>query len=197
MGYIKRRISLRIKVEKSCGLKILERIRIATALPYIKGRLLDIGCGYNNLVKNYKDYKEGKGIGVDVHPWPGVDQVVKNSACLDFPDKSFDTISFLASLNHIHNRDEVLKEAYRLLRPSGVLLITMIPSWIGNFWHYFSDSVWGEGKKGRTLKKGEVGGMAPSEVIKLAKEAGFVLKKRGKFMLGLNNLFVFGKPLSL
>lgn len=181
---------MRVKVEKSCGLKILEKIRIAQVLPHIRGKLLDVGCGYNNLVKNYKG---GEGIGVDVFPWPGVDLVVKNSARLDFPDRSFDTISFLASLNHIHNREEILKEAYRLLKPNGVLLVTMIPSWIGNFWHNFSESVWGEKKKGRTFREEEVGGINPGEVIKLVEEACFTLKIRKKFMLGLNNLFIFKK----
>lgn len=46
--------------------KKLEGVRISTVLPYIKGDLLDIGCGMNNLTKLY-----GAGIGVDVHDWGG------------------------------------------------------------------------------------------------------------------------------
>jgi len=34
-------------------------------LPHIRGRLLDIGCGTNKLVKSYM----GEGIGVDVYQW--------------------------------------------------------------------------------------------------------------------------------
>ena len=40
---------------------MLESRRLAVALPYVRGRLLDIGCGYNNLVRAY-----GSGVGVEV-----------------------------------------------------------------------------------------------------------------------------------
>jgi len=45
-----------------------ERFRLAQVLPYVRGALLDIGRGYNNLVRWY-----GRGVGVDIYPWAGTD----------------------------------------------------------------------------------------------------------------------------
>lgn len=65
-------------------------------LPNVKGRLLDIGCGNNMLVKAW-----GNEIGVDVFNWPGVDMVVEDCAKLPFTDGEFDTVTIIAALNHI------------------------------------------------------------------------------------------------
>lgn len=180
---------MKIIIKKSCGLKILERERIKQTLPYLEGRLLDIGCGCNNLVRNYK----GEGIGVDIFPWEGVNLVVTDSAKLNFPDESFDRITFLASLNHIPNRQSVLKEARRLLAPEGKIIITMIPLRIGNFWHLISENIWGESTKGRKFEKGEVGGIDYSDMKELIGEARLKLIERKRFMLGLNNLYILIK----
>ena len=64
--------------------------RIRAVLPWVRGRLLDIGCGTNSLVGAYA----GDGVGVDVHPWPGVDRVVEDSAHLPFETGTFDTVSY-------------------------------------------------------------------------------------------------------
>lgn len=53
--------------------KFLMEWRIRTVIPHIKGRLLDIGCGTNQLVKTYK----GEGVGVDVYQWGYVDLIVE------------------------------------------------------------------------------------------------------------------------
>jgi len=89
---------------------------------YVRGRLLDIGCGDNRLVREH-----GDGIGVDVLDWGDVDLVVENTADLPFKDRSFDTVSFVACLNHIPNREEVLSEARRVIKADGRLIATMIP----------------------------------------------------------------------
>lgn len=181
---------MKIKIENSCGLKLLEKIRIMVTLPYIEGKLLDIGCGYNNLVKNYK----GKGVGVDVYNWPGVDILVKNTSQMDFFKKqSFDTVTFIACLNHIPYRKQVLEEANRLLIPGGRLIITMISSLVGNFWHKIAEPLWGEKKHGRKAKSGERGGLDEKELIQLIERAGFTLEKKEKFLLGLNNLYLARK----
>ena len=79
----------------------------------VRLRLLDIGAGTNALVRRH-----GDGVGVEVYDWGGEALVVENAARLPFSDQSFDTVSFVASLNHIPNRQEALFEAHRhLSRP--------------------------------------------------------------------------------
>ena len=119
-----------MKSQKKDKMDLLEDQRINVVMPYIKGKLLDIGCGYNNLVKKY-----GNGIGVDVYPWRGVDMVAKKTSSSPFENSSFDTITFLACLNHIPYRRDALKEARRLLKPDGTLLITMISPFFGKMAH--------------------------------------------------------------
>jgi hypothetical protein len=43
------------------------------------------------------------------------------------------------------------------------------------------------------MQEGEVGGIWPSNLIKLFEENGFTLIKQKKFALNLNNLFIFTK----
>jgi 2-polyprenyl-3-methyl-5-hydroxy-6-metoxy-1,4-benzoquinol methylase len=183
---------MKIEITHSVGLKALEKMRLAKVLPLVEGKLLDIGCGYNNLVGNYA----GEGVGVDVFTWPGSDKgtiVVKNAAQLDFPSGSYDTITLIACLNHIPNREEVLKEAHRLLKPEGKILVTMIPLRIGELWHLITEPLWGESRKGRGFVEGETGGINPSEVRRLLQAAGFTCERLERFMCGINVLFVARK----
>jgi len=164
----------------------LEDERIGAVLPYIKGRLLDIGAGNNRLVHEYKN-----GIGVDVFDWGGGVLIVEDTSHLPFEDQSFDTITFLASLNHIPYRKAVLREAYRVLKNDGQLLITMINPLLGYlghrlFWWYSED-------KERGMEAGEVYGLWTSEANRLCCNAGFELTSHSKFVYGLNNLYIVKK----
>lgn len=166
----------------------LERRRLEMVRAQVRGRLLDIGCGPNKLVKAY-----GNGIGVDVHPWPGVDQVVENSASLPFPDGSFDTVSFVACLNHIPNRHETLREAYRVLKPGGQLLATMITPTLSRIWH-FVIRPWDEDQTDRGVKDGEVWGITRAGMTGLIEDAGFTDLQTVGFILGQNRLYVARRP---
>jgi len=168
----------------------LERRRIEMTLAHVKGRLLDIGCGNNRLVRTY-----GNGIGVDVYPWEGVDLVVQDSAKLPFPDKSFDTVSFVACLNHIPNRREVLREARRVLTDDGVVLATMIPPRISRLWHLVN-APWDTDQSERGMQPGEVYGLTSRQMRRLFAETGFELIEQHRFILWLNSLYVARKRTS-
>lgn len=157
-------------------------------LPHIQGRLLDIGCGTNDLVKSYRR----EGIGVDVYQWGDVDFVVENTARLPFEGETFDTVTITAALNHIPNRGEVLAEAYRILRRSGVIIITMIPPRISRMWHFLRKP-WDVDQNERVMKPGEVYGLTPIEVRYLLSDAGFDILFEKTFMLGINRMTVAKK----
>jgi len=165
--------------------KYLLRKRIEKVVPHIRGKLVDIGCGTNELCAAYgKD-----AVGVDVYPWPGVDQVVTNTADLPFKSKSIDTVTIIAALNHIPNRNEVLKEAHRILNDNGRLIITMIPPFISTVWHTLRKP-WDVDQSERGMKEGEVYGLSPAAIRKLINENGFEVKEEHPFMLGVNRLYV-------
>lgn len=165
------------------GKRLLNR-RINVVLPLISGRLLDIGCGYNLLVRKY-----GNGIGVDVFDWGDVDLVVEDTSKLPFDDAEFDTITIIAALNHIPNREEVLKECNRLLRPGGKLIITMLTPRISRLWHKLRKK-WDEDQRLRGMKENEVYGFTRAEMKRLLTDAGFEIVKIKGFMLCLNSLYI-------
>lgn len=162
----------------------LEEERIYAVLPNIKGKLLDIGAGNNQLVQRYKN-----GVGVDVFDWGGGVKVVQDTSNLPFEDRSFDTIAFIACLNHIPYRADTLREANRLIQEDGILLITMISPFLGDIGH----SLWwyGEDRRRGGMKEGEVGGMSKEQVVRLCSDAGFKLEAHRRFVYGMNNLYVF------
>lgn len=160
---------------------------MAAVLPHVRGRLLDIGCGSNLLVKQY-----GNGVGVDVHAWEGVDLVVQDTAALPFDSRSFTTITIVAALNHIPNRDAVLREAHRLLADEGRLIITMIPPFISSVWHRLR-APWDADQRRRGMQPGEVYGMTFEQIDSVCAQAEFALERRAKFMLGINTVYLYRK----
>lgn len=164
----------------------LAKRRVKAVLPHVAGRLLDVGCGSNQLVRQYAN-----GVGVDVHAWAGADRVVSDTADLEWDAGSFDTITIVAALNHIPNRAAVLNECRRLLRPGGRVVITMLTPRTSRVWHWLR-APWDADQRDRGMKPGEVYGFTAAEVTDLFRRAGFALMSRRRFMLGLNRVYVFG-----
>jgi SAM-dependent methyltransferase len=174
-------------IAKIPGLWTNEEIRMRLVLHYVRGRLLDIGCGKNQLVKMYRSMG-GDGMGIDVFPWNGVDLVVKDSSETDFPDQSFDTITFVACLNHIPNREDVLKEALRLLTPKGRIILTNLSPFVSRIWHAWA--FWDKDQHERGMQKGEVWGFTPQELAGLLDRNGFKILYGRRFSWKFNQIYV-------
>jgi SAM-dependent methyltransferase len=168
-------------------------IRIGVSLQVVQGRLLDVGCGTNRLVRAYRA-RGGEGTGVDVYAWDGVDLLVEDTSKLPFSDASFDTISFIACLNHIPNRLEVLKEARRLLTPNGRIVLTNLTPGLSRIWHAWA--FWDRDQYERGMAEGELFGFAHDELISMLRGIEFVLETRHHFSWGLNTLYIFRKTCS-
>lgn len=70
--------------------------------------------------KDYIQYKEF--IGIDLIEGPSVD-IVMDSNQMTFKDNEFDLILTLSQLEHDNNPSMTLKEAYRVLKPKGTLIL--------------------------------------------------------------------------
>jgi SAM-dependent methyltransferase len=172
------------------GLQSLRDERCDMVLRFCRGRLLDIGCGNNQLVKKY-----GCGsVGVDVHDFGAGALIIEDTRQLPFPDRSFQTVSLVASLGHIPKpiRRDVLKEVWRILSKDGVVLITEIAPWLGVIRHKLA--WWDRDQTERGIKAEEDLGLTSRAVIDQVEATGFVFSERKRFVLGLNNLYLFKKP---
>jgi SAM-dependent methyltransferase len=82
-----------------------------------KNSVIQIGSGNDRI--------SGDIINIDIFDYPGVD-LVADCTRLPFADNSMDGVISLAVLEHVHNPDDFLKEALRVLKPGG-FIITGVP----------------------------------------------------------------------
>jgi len=170
------------------GLTPIDDERVIVALKNAKGRTLDIGCGANNFIRSY-----GNGLGVDVFPWKGCDMVIEDAAKLPFKKGEFSTISYLACLNHIPNREDSVKAACQLLDRKGILIVTMITPWWGKFIHWIRSHNDPDHKDRHINSDHELLGMSPKLVRHIIVNAGFHEPIRKRFVFGLNSLYIAKK----
>ncbi len=169
------------------GVTSINEERIAFARRFVRGRLLDVGCGHNRLVAGYNQF----GVGVDVFDWGARALILPDTSRLPFLDRSFDTVTILAALNHIPNRGPVLQEVDRVLRDDGRVVLTMITPVLSTIGHRF---LWWYGEDwARGMGEGEVYGFTPRQIGALMSDAGFRLERHSRFLYGLNHLYVFRK----
>ena len=162
--------------------------RMRRVLNEVDGKILDIGCGNNQLVRQYN---VPGSIGVDVFDFGGGAMIVPNTQQLPFADKQFDTVTLVACLNHITERDELLNEVYRVLPEDGLVVMTMLTPLIG--WLRHRLAWWDEDQNERGMAHEEDVGLSYHYVVQLFQQHGFTLKKCNRFILGLNRLYVFAK----
>lgn len=103
---------------------------IEEAKKHAKGQLIDIGCGRMPYRKELEPLVDSY-IGVD-HPEVSKlycsavqPDVLADAKKLPFPNNSFDIALLLQVLEHVDSPKEVIIEASRVLKPSGVLVISV------------------------------------------------------------------------
>lgn len=191
-----RMVALPDTASERLGLTSLRAERFAAVLPAMRGRCLDVGAGDNALLRCYRHLAEELGVspedaaasvGVDAVDWGSDVLCIETPARLPFPAASFDTVSFVACINHIPERQAALIEARRVLRPGGRLLVTMIGRFLGGLGHRLW---WYSEDKHRDVDEEELMGMDPPEVRALLDAGGFELKRIRRFVYGMNSLYV-------
>ena len=93
--------------------------------------ILDIGCGWGEFAEAYGEKID---MGIDVAPRDlcvaAKGKMYKNLTFADardlpFGDNSYASIISISTFEHIPNTKQLLKEMYRVLKPNGILAITM------------------------------------------------------------------------
>jgi SAM-dependent methyltransferase len=99
---------------------------VAELAPLCTGELLDIGCGakpYEALLRPYVTRYVGFDHPETQHARDAVD-VWGTATDLPFADRSFDTVVAFQVLEHVEDPTAMTSEAFRVLRPGGVFIVT-------------------------------------------------------------------------
>lgn len=110
--------------------RILRR-HVASVVHLAAGRAIDIGCGEQPLKALFRDRVEGI-VGFDhpgtLHPDEQV-QVFGTALDLPFRQDTFGTAISFQVLEHVPEPFEMIREAFRVLRPGGHLILTAPLIW--------------------------------------------------------------------
>ena len=110
--------------------------------------MLDVGCGMGRLYETAKarglqysgiDISEGQITeGKRLHP--DADLQVGSMLALPYADASFDAVFIVAALHHLltpKEREQAIAEAYRVLKPGGKVVVTVMALWQPKYWRLF------------------------------------------------------------
>lgn len=120
-----------------------------SAVPFVgQGRLLDYGCGTGAFAHRMRE-RGWNVVAMDfnhdlvkqVHARYGLDVVAGTLPHADVPDESFDVVTMGSVLEHVHEPHDLVSAIHRVLRPGGVLAISVpnLDSWQ---YRYFGRDWW-------------------------------------------------------
>jgi SAM-dependent methyltransferase len=181
-------------VLEAAGLPSLRSSRHSRTAAFIGARHLDIACG-SNFLKGLKPGSRVVGIDVQVARPKFDPTIVGRAERLPFADESFDSVSMIACLNHFGERSTVIEEARRVLKPGGLVIVTMIGPLVGLVCHKFR--FWYQDTLYRSVHPAEVDGMERPWVENLFQASGMPCVHQESFLAGLNRMFLFEKPAPL
>lgn len=106
--------------------------------------MLEPGCGRGEMLRCFKNLGltvQGMDLSpeaADLIPDMPVDTGDVENEGLPYPDNSFDIIYSKSFLEHFHYPERYMKEAFRTLKPGG-LILSLVPDWEANHQKYFDD----------------------------------------------------------
>ena len=165
----------------------LRRLRIQAARPYLRGRVLDVGCGSGALAQHCRPESY---IGYDIDR-ESLLIARRESARYRFVEEPphgdrFDTVVALAVIEHLPEPGEALKAWRTFLAPGGrIVLTTPHPSvdWI----HHLGARVGLFSRHGYEEHEELINLIA---MRRLASEAELSIELHRRFLFGANQLFV-------
>jgi 2-polyprenyl-3-methyl-5-hydroxy-6-metoxy-1,4-benzoquinol methylase len=171
----------------------LRRRRMEPVRPYLKGNILDIGCGTGELV-HFVD-EDQRYCGIDSNTWL-VRKLRETYPQHAFYDKNldeeplnlgekFDTITLVAVIEHLYNPRNLLRQCKNLLSDKGHIVITT-PTAIGGKLHKFLARLRLTDRYAAREHKRFYG----HDEIKAVLPCDLEIEKYQKFQFGMNQLFV-------
>jgi len=127
------------RTQKEASENLMEKL--LTFIPEKRGTVLDVACGMGATTRHLlKYYEPSKVIGINLSYTqlvtsrlnaPGCSFLRMDAARLGFNQNAFDNIICVEAVFDFDAREDFLKEAYRLLRPGGHLVLSdiLFPKW--------------------------------------------------------------------
>ena len=176
--------------------KFLERKREEEIYPYIKGKVLDIGCGPANALKNKKITKY---YGTELNK-NDVERLSKkypnaNFFCKDIENDNIelkekvDVVIMTAFLEHLANYENAIEQSIKNLREGGLILITT-PSNFGHKVHNIGAQL---GLFSKEAAEDHKSILSKTDFIRLKNKFNLKLKKYKKFEFFCNQLVIYEK----
>lgn len=173
----------------------LQSWRIAKAVPFVRAgdRLLDIGCFDRTLIDRVAD-RIASATGVDAEIEPQQDGKVRLLRGifpddLGLPESSVECVTALAVLEHVREPEAFAGAIHRVLTPGGRAVLTVPHPLVDRILDVLMFLRIADG-----MAAEEHHGFDLNETVPIFEKAGLRLAERRRFQLGLNQLFVFEKP---
>ncbi len=100
--------------------------QIVALAPLLHGRILDVGCG----AKPYqKEFEASEYIGLEIDRQNKHADRYYDGNVFPFKEGAFDSVFSSQVLEHVYNPDQFIAEIHRVLKDSGVLLLTVPFVW--------------------------------------------------------------------
>ena len=147
------------------------------------GTLLDIGCADGTTTNQIKKrFPHLEIIGIDFYKdaikfaqkhYKNVSFLQADAHSLPFRRNSFDVVTAIEVLEHMHESEQVICEVYRVLKPKGVFVIvqdtdSILFNVIWWFWTRWKGSVWSQS---------HISCMKPKKLMHLLRKNDFAIKR--------------------
>ena len=175
--------------------KYLTKIRENKVRPYIKGKVLDIGCGEAKAI-NYKAVTRYFGVDFKykckelTKKYPLGEFFSKNfeKDTINLPEK-VDLVLMTAFIEHIKNYKNPIRQSINNLKSGGRIVITT-PTKFGNLIHSYVAAL---GLLPKSVRDAHKIVLSKKIFIKIGQKYNLKLKKYKKFELFCNQLVIFEK----
>lgn len=119
----------------------IEAKYVATAM--LTPPVLDIGCGFGEFAEVFFEKPIDVGLDIDYRELTHamktrkyVSYTLADARKMPYPDNSFQTAVSISTLEHIEHPEKVIEEAYRILKPGGTLVLTIVLDKLNDYIFY-------------------------------------------------------------